>query len=356
MGNGKTKSLAAPPSETRNIVIAQGIQFNNKDLNAAEQVPGGVDTDASPHTITALKTRMANAGMPLTVNAAGDGATFRSVKQGVNFTIKVVNTKSAFKAALESDKTHHVIYDGHSRYGRGCCFGTNMAAGEDWENGSTPSTTGLFRMGLPYVAVPVSDIKHHGYTADLVPTSETLAPAKCESDLRRAVNAGSVQPHGLTAVDASVRGQLRINKKPIGSKDRFWAFDWSGEGFSVVVHAGWEKTASDPMDLGAVNMKCRVFCHFGCSSMQHYHEIVRDRKHWNKVGNTDNFAYFTSGLSYSFTGPIWLFHILTYDQFNAGQPWEPSLNYARKNAKDDLKKVCAELRAKGQKVVTYEIK
>ena len=343
--NGITKSLAAPPFEKRNIVVAQGIEFNNADMSADERVPGG-----------SLQTRMAAAGTPLVINAAGDQATFKSVKQGVDFTIKVVNTKSAFKAALESDKTHHVIYDGHSRFGRGCCFGTNPAPGEDWENGSSPKTTGLFRMAFPFVAVPVSDIKHHGYTADLVPISETLTPKNCESDLRLFVSLNSVKAHKLADVDSSVHGQLRINKGAIGPKDHFWAFHWPGEGFSVVVHAGFEKTASAPMDLGATDIKCRVFCHLGCSSLQHYHAIVRERKKFTKVGNTDNFAYFTSDLSFSFTGPHWLFHLLTYDQFNAGQPWEPSLEYARKKANVDIKADCLKLRRRDKTVRIYEIR
>lgn len=338
--NKKVTSVVAPPSETRNIVIAQGIEFNNKDLGSDDVIPDG-----------SLKKRMDAAGLPLVITSPGKAATFNSVKQGVSFTLKVVNTKSEFKAALESDKTHHVIYDGHSRFGRGCCFGTNPAPGEDWERGSNPTLTGLFRMGFPYVAVPVSDIKHHGYTADLVPTPETLTPSDCEPDLRAAVNSGSVQPHGLKDVDPTVHGQLRINKKAVGSGDRFWAFNWPGEGFSVVLHAGWEKTASAPMDLGATLIQCRVFCHLGCSSLQHYHEIVRNRKKFKKVGNTDNFAYFTSGLAFSFTGPHWLFHILTYDQFNAGQPWEPSLEYARTKANIDIKKDCIKIKEKIYEII-----
>lgn len=355
--NGKVKSVAAPPSETRNIVIAQGVEFNNKELPAEDRIPDG-----------SLKKRMDAAGLKLVITSPGN-ATFQSLKQGVNFTIKVVNTKSELKAALESDKTHHVIYDGHSRFGRGCCFGTNSAPGEDWENGSNPKTTGLFRMGFPYVAVPLKDIGHHFYTTDIVPISETLTPSDCEPDLRSAVNGKLVKAHTLADCDkeyrailaaelkkpladreslepdvAKVLGKLRMNKAAVKASDKFWAFQWGGEGFSLVLHAGWEKTASAPMDLGATDIKCRVFCHFGCSSFQHYHEIVRNRKKWKKVSNTDNFAYFTSGLSYSFTGPNWLFHLLSYDQFNAGQPWEPSLEYARKKANLDIKKDCLRIK------------
>jgi hypothetical protein len=154
--SGTITSVAAPPSETRNIVIAQGIEFNNKDLDPDDVIPDGN-----------LSKRMTAAGLPLVISSAGN-ATFNSLKQGVNFTIKVVNTKKDWKAALESDKTHIAIYDGHSRFGRGCCFGTNDATGEDWEAGSNPALTGLFRMDFPFVAVPVSDILHHGYTAEIV--------------------------------------------------------------------------------------------------------------------------------------------------------------------------------------------
>jgi hypothetical protein len=337
--NGVVKSVVAAPFEKRRILVAQGIEFNNKDVDDEDVIPDG-----------SLKTRMDDAGLPLVITSPGKSATFRSAKQGVDFMIKVINTKSELKAALEDAEKLHVIYDGHSRFGRGCCFGTNTAPGEDWENGSNPKINGLFRSGFPYVAVPVSDIKHHGYTADLVPVSETLKLSQCEPDLRNAVTLKSVRPHTLKDVDAAVHGQLRINKKAIDPADRFWAFRWPGEGFSVVLHAGWEKTASAPLDLGETNITCRVFCHFGCSSLQHYHEILRNRKSWKKVGDTDKFAYFTGGLSYAFTASHWLFHLLNYDVYNAFQPWEPSLEYARKKANLDIKKSCLKI-----KVPIYQI-
>jgi hypothetical protein len=329
---GKVISVAAPPFETRNIVIAQGIQFNNKDYANSHDM-GSIVPDGS------LKKRLLAAGLPFVIASPGRSAALTNMKQGVNYTINVVNTKSEFVAALESDKTHIVIYDGHARFGRGCCFGTDMKPSEDWENGTT-FDTGLFRMGYPYVAVPVKDIVEHGYTADIVSASEPLGLEDCEPDLRRAIKKNLVKPHSLKDIpQKEAHKKLRIDKNPIGPQDRFWAFDWAGEGFSVISHAGWEKTASAPMDLGPTDIRCRVFCHFGCSSRQHYQRIVCILKGFLRVGDTDNFSYFTSDIALGgVTSPNWLFHLLSYDQFNAGQAWGPILEYARVHANRDIQK------------------
>jgi hypothetical protein len=313
-GQAALTVAAAAGYELRAIVVAQGIQFNT-------DLPKGYLQD--------------QLGADLVLNPSGVW-TYRSDKQRVIYSLRVVNTKAEFKTALEGSKKLHVIYDGHSRYGRGCCFGTSDAPGEDWENGTDPAKTGLYRMGMPYVAIPVSDVAHHQYTLDVVPSSEQLTPADCEKDLHD--DLGVVGRHSLADITAASRGSLRINKRPLTSSDRFWGFQWPGEGFSVVTHAGWAGTASSPMDLGATNIGSRVFCHFGCSSFQHYHHVVRDLKNWKKVGSTDQFAYFTSDIAYGMTTSFWLHRLFTYDQYNAS--WEPSLEYARKNANQDLKSWC----------------
>jgi len=118
----------------------------------------------------------------------------------------------------------------------------------------------------------------------------------------------------------------------------------------VVLHAGWQGTATKPMELGKTNLKCRVFCHFGCSSYQHFRTILRHRKNWQKAGNTDKFAYFTTDIAYGITASFWLHRLLTYDKYNAFKPWEPSLEYARRRANADLKKWCMK-----QKVKIYRI-
>jgi hypothetical protein len=344
----KVVSVAAAPTETRNIILAQGIEFNNSDLDADDKIPDG-----------SLATRLKAAGTPLTITSPGR-ATFRSVKQGVTYNIKVVNKKAEFIAALKSNKTTHVIYDGHSRYGRGACFGTSKAAGEDWEAGHDKDT-GLFRMGMPFVGVPLKDVGHHFYSTSLIPSSTKLNSDDCEHDL--AASLGSLKAHSLAEIGTIYKAIVAAEKKKPAAKqeslepdekkvmsllkvkgaapkatDKFWTCILRGEGFSLVLDAGWDKTASAPADLGATDLKCRVFCHFGCTSFQHYHHVVRKLKAWKKDADKDNFAYFTSDLSISITGPNWLFHLLTYDEFSAGLPWEKSLEYARKNANADIKK------------------
>jgi len=355
MANGASLTTAAAAAfELRAIILLQGIQFNNKDTNPKYQVPEGY-----------LKKQLDTLGTPI-VQAKSGVWTFRSDKQGVIYSLRVATSKPELKAALEGDKKVHVIYDGHSRYGRGCCFGTDPKPGEDWENGSGPNT-GLFRMGAPYVAVPVSDIIHHGYTLDVVPASEKLKPGDCEHDLQN--NLGNVAAHKLADIKGSfkleddsgvkvahdyseARGQLRIANAPVKPADKFWALNWPGEGLSVVTHAGWTSTASSPMDLGAAKIGCRVFCHFGCESFQHYHDIVRDKKGWKKDGDKTNFAYFTSAISYDVTTSFWLYRLFTYDQYNANKSWEPSLEYARVQASDDLKAWC---KAQTPKISPYRI-
>lgn len=373
------RSVAAEPFELRRIVVVQGIQYNNKDMffkikSKADDSEQQID-ERVPE---ALQKRMKDEkGLDLDIFSKGRSAQFLSKDQGVKFAIRVVDTKDELKAALQSDKTHHVIYLGHSRYGRGCCFGTNTKPGEDWEDGSSPGLTGLFRMGFPYVGVPLHEIGEHFYTANLVPVSEKLPKADCEPDLRGALS--GLKPHTRAQCEtiyrgmvdgeekaaqkkeealrkkldrelnpnekirrvlqpdvSKVMGKLHLNGSPVNASDKFWCTSLPGEGFSLVLHAGWENTVSAPMDLGATEMKCRVFCHFGCSSQRHFRPIVVDHKNFKQVDDTDQFSFFTSNLAAGFTVTMWLFHLLTFPKYNAFKPWKESLEYARANTNDEI--------------------
>jgi hypothetical protein len=82
-----------------------------------------------------------------------------------------------------------------------------------------------------------------------------------------------------------------------------------------------------------------VFAHLGCSTKKHNRPIIRDsdKKNWVRNGN-EGYAYFTTDISFANAGHYWLQHILTYDKFDAFQPWSASLEDAKKKTNDLLLK------------------
>jgi hypothetical protein len=80
------------------------------------------------------------------------------------------------------------------------------------------------------------------------------------------------------------------------------------------------------MDLGATDVKCRVFCHFGCSTFKHNYPILRKRKGWKRTPD-DRFAYWTTASALEST-PYWLHYLFVYPKENAFQSWYPSLQWA----------------------------
>jgi hypothetical protein len=97
----------------------------------------------------------------------------------------------------------------------------------------------------------------------------------------------------------------------------------------VVLDAGWKDTPAAPMDLGATEIKCKVFCHFGCSTYVHNYEVLRKLRAWQKTED-DRFAYWTTKPS---PGPVtrfWIRSLFKYRKYNAHSNWEPSLQYAVK--------------------------
>jgi hypothetical protein len=307
--------------ENRLIVIAQGIEFNNSELPLDWRTPEYLQ---------------AQLGSAIIVSADRKTTRYTSTTQRVRFTIKVTTRKDEFKTYLETEGAH-VIYGGHARYGRGPCFGTNPAPGEDWGNGSNPLITGLYRMGYPYLAVPIREILNHQYTCNPVRVTGSRPRSQdCHPDIRavysrlRQFTLGDMHPNlhtylsGIPEPDELVWG---FKKRYHGAMRRY-----------VVLHAGWENTASDPMDLNATNLRCRVFCHFGCSTLKHNYRILRFRKNWRRTF-TDRFAYWTTGPAYADITHYWLYHILTYPHRTGFRPlkWRNLLQYAVRMTNRDLR-------------------
>lgn len=368
--------------EVRHILFAQGIQFNNAQLangpgivNRGDfQIPGGYLFDQ-------LK-----AATPFPMELSGsNAATFKSVKQGVKFTIEVITSRIDFKKGLERDgkpgtkelEYWHVLYDGHSRYGRGTCFGTSDAKGEDWENSQAPHTApnGIYRMGYPFVGVPVAEILHKGYSTDVVSIKVDPSPKDREYKGRlHPKTLSDIKSETAAFLEAAIKNKTTVSAlemsedsarecladmdkldtrlrivgdsvalgnlgAPLKPADQFWGYH-TGEGPLVLLQAGWQQTVCNPMDLGATDLKCRMFCHLGCESFMHYRAILRFDKGWKKKGSTDRLAYFTNDISVSIVGPFLLYYWLTYDQFNAGKPWEPSIEYARTKTNAKIKSFC----------------
>jgi len=365
--------------EVRHILVAQGLDFNNAQLALYK----GINRTGDTQIPNGYLSDNLSAATPFPIEIRGTSATFKSVKQGVKYTIDVTTDRTEFKRKLETPEKPgtkeleywHIIYLGHSRYGRGACFGIDNSHGEDWENGSDPAagTSGLYRMGYPFVGVPIHDILHYGYHADLVSAKvspkasdredqtrlqvTTLAALKHSTKRFIAEHSGDDRIQHLQPLD-SLDTQLRIVRDRVGTNkigdalkpdDTFWTYSSDGEP-NVLLQAGWKETVTKPMDLGATDMKCRVFCHFGCQSWAHYGDILRLRKSWKKAGNTDRFAYFTTDVAYAVTVPFWLYYLLTYDKFNAGKPWEPSLKHARERSTEKISVWCL-----NSNIVPYEI-
>jgi hypothetical protein len=344
--------------EVRHIVLAQGLQFNNSDMPGFCQLPDALSAGATarnywksyPWCPQTLYNRPA---LALDIKSSTQFE-YLSTAQNVRYIVERVLTKNRFKQALETPDVH-VIYAGHARYGRGPCFGTNNAPGEDWENGTRPNVTGLFRMGFPYIGIPGHEVSEHEYTVDLVSADVKLEAKYCEPQL--AQHLSNLKALTLDEIDkirqanavsrAAVKApHLFSGHKPLGGwgglakhkdpKKTYWIYNSYESGVNeihLVIHAGWQNTASKPMDLDATKIDCRVFCHFGCSTYVHNQRVVRKFKGWEKNGDA-GFAYFTTDLSHGFLSVYWLYHLFTYDKPN--QLWEPSLSYAFKKTNADL--------------------
>ncbi|MCA2962335.1 MAG: hypothetical protein INH40_00355 [Acidobacteriaceae bacterium] len=258
---------------------------------------------------------------------------YRNHRQRVIFTIRETTDKSVFREWLATPELH-VIYRGHARHGRGPCFGRATEEAlktQDWGEGTNSATTGIFRMGFPFIGIPVDEIIEHGYSAKLLEESEGPPPAAdCHPNLRPYRRL--LQPRTAQQIHPELPPLIRHH----APGRRYLAYP-DGDAWNVVHHAGWRNTHSHPSEWGAVDVRCRVFCFFGCSSFRHNYPIVRKIARWRREGN-ERYAYWTTSPSRSVTPSRWIANLITYDVENAFAPWGPSLEYAVSRTNRDLRK------------------
>ena len=324
-------------------------------------------------------------GIPLTDRGANSAFRYeyRSKKQRVIYRIRVVETKKEFKKWLETPGVH-VIYSGHSRFGRGSCFGDTDLPGDRWEDGtgctkgSISPDDGLLRLGYDIVGIPIIDIVKHKYHTAPVQGTLRISRKTCHPQvveyrpMRRLVldpqlNTRGIRGHSLRRSHEKKWGYwkwdgrtscIRIacdtSKFDLASfvyrgnpKGPFWGYRKRRKGkwrLYILLHAGWEITYAYPWELGEVNLKSKVFCHFGCSSRTHFRPIIRgtDYKNWKKTGrgrSEDRFAYFTTGPSRSYVTAVWLWALFRYPYLSRGKSWGPSLEWAKRKTRRKLGKL-----------------
>jgi hypothetical protein len=319
-----SSSAVTPDYETRKIILARGIQFQNSD--AGEY--------AIPDYL------VSKIGSDVTTLDDGS-AVYNSAKQHVTYVISQVTTKSDFKTALETAGAH-VVYCGHARFGQGMCFGdhgrdadNNTVKGEDWGKGSDPQNTGLWRVGFPYIGLPVqSDILDHGYTVNPVPGSaDKPASADCHPHTRQNYAAMSVMD--ISTFDAALPALLGS----VDTSSGFWGFDGRSEAGKnerhILVNAGWTGTDEDPLDLGGTQISCKCFTCIACSTFIHHYPVVRSLSGWKRDGD-NKYAYWTTNVTASnLMTAFFLYRLLSYPTRNDNQPWAGSLNYAVSQANQD---------------------
>jgi LysM repeat protein len=308
-----TRHAAVVEWETRKIIVAEGAEFHDVYVPFLEK----------------------NLGAKLEIGAGRLSAKYENANQGVRYEIEIVRSKSALKTALETPGVI-VVYDGHSRYGRGACFG-DSGTGNTWGDGDGPDD-GTFRLGYELVPVEVSDILHHQYRFAPVAFEEP-APAREKSDpytlhpeARRALAPIRLAP----ACEALV---IDAFKSP---SNRYYGYG-SGSKAEILIRAGWSHTAVEPYDLGSTELKCRTFCHFGCSSAMHFHKIIRlsAYKGWSRPEPpTERLAYFTTNLSTSLTA-WWTYYLLVCPMRNSDTHWWDTHEWAKSKANEKLKKKMA---------------
>ena len=312
-----------PAYEDRRIVIAYGLQFHEDEFNSRYTLGNFMPANLGRFPDVEIVSR----------------TEYINHRQRVRFLIEETTDKTAFMNYLETPDVH-VIYDGHARYGRGPCFGRNGTAdgsvrpGEDWEEG-TSASTGIFRMGYPFIGIPVKETLDHGYTANPMKESEgTPARDDCHPDLR--ARRGRLRARTPERIHRNLLGHLRNHQ----AGDKYWVYYASDDGEvgpHLVHHAGWENTFSMPFDLGSIDMRCRVFCHWGCDTFHSNYRVVRFLANWRREGN-ERYAYWTTASSYDGTFTRWVFHLMTYNVDNAFQSWEPSLSYAVQRTNSHLRR------------------
>ncbi|HTS62660.1 MAG TPA: hypothetical protein VMH28_11595 [Candidatus Acidoferrales bacterium] len=336
---GNKHTTLSPAYETRQLKIAYGLQFHpdeSLDCTPQKYLDDHLELSASLEKISASE--------------------YLNHKQGVRYTIEETISKQKFMEWLQTPGLH-VIYMGHARYGRGPCFGahglnpndrSHLQPGEDWELG-TDADSGIFRMGYPFLGVPVSELIDHGYTADAMKESEGRpARSDCDPYLRHYLT--SLRPMAPN----EMRDKLAAQFRDYQDGDRYWTYK-TNEGICIIHRAGWRDTLSKSSDLGTLQdpknpkktkMTCRVFTHLGCTSWVHNYAVVRWIANWKQSGN-ERYAHWTDNYSYKphAIGP-WVHAVISYNQHNAFKSWGPSLKWALKRANQAIRRAGANYQLK----------
>jgi hypothetical protein len=400
--SSRTRSALNTGFEVRRIVVARGLQRNHADqkrhLANWERRLASAKTNSDRKKANKNITYYRNCLVPddkgmlvgkVKLEDRGAGADFRweyrNKHQKVKYLIKVVEAKHEFKKWLGT-RDVHVIYTGHSRYGRGACFGPDESDGDQWEDGTgcligrIGKVDGLFRLGYDVVGIPIEDIYHHGYHTrpvqgpkprDATGWHRTISKKFKAGRLREVVfdsrlDTGKIGAEGIYSRTEGwgswifdpedpkkrirIKPKFNLKERFYDNHDRgpFWGFiqqnrtngPWT---LHLALHAGWKHTATDPWELDDVNpMQCKVFCHLGCSSKKHYRTIVRSKKGYRLKGekrSTRYYSYFTSSPSYGVSAPVYLSKLLTIKKLSKGRAWGPLLKDARKAASKELGKM-----------------
>ena len=345
--------------EVREVVIAEGVQFHESDAVAHNNVlkqysdmldanPGSFRTDPVLRRLAAntsgsdqqrarqiqriiarskeytdilfLEEKLAP---DFKVSADRMTAEYMSNAQSVQYKFRLVNTQADFKKALETQGLI-VVYDGHARYGRGPCFdqysGASSESGNQWEEG-THDNNGIFRMGFPFVPVELEDMEHHQYAFRPIPVESPKPPSENQHPFSRHPEARR------TLVPIQVKQVIADHVKQgyTSPSGQYW-----GYGSHLVLNAGWDGTARPKYNLDDVDLQCRTFCHFGCSSRVHCWELIRraEYKAWSRPRPpTDRLAYFTTATS-DWRTAYWIFYLLSYNRPNSATHFFDSHEYA----------------------------
>ncbi len=333
--DSNTFNTLVPAYEDRLIIVAQGIQFHTDQIR---KDMGGL-LDKHPNSGYQLSDFLIPDYLQLKLGdkvhiASDQTITYTSDVQRVNFTLKFITSRDDYLAALQTPGVH-VMYNGHARYGRGPCFGDDPSPGDQWAN------KGLWRIGFPFLAVDVAEILENGYFADPVTGAEPMPPrADCHPEVRAKYSSYKKYKVGDLALTPADRIRLIGFLNTTGDADQsYWASGTPSRGpahMDLLMHADWQQTRCTPYDLGATDLQCRVYCHFGCSTFLHNYPILRKLRKWTREGN-ERYAYWTTNVSDSLLDGRWLHRLLTYPKDNAFQSWEGSLQYAVQKASRDIR-------------------
>lgn len=334
--NNLTLNVVNTTFEIREIVIAQGIQFHNADVE--RRIRFLAQKNNNPSALADLNTLPVPSSLindfPDIVIQNDNNAVFISDTQHVEFRLRVINTKDAFKAALETPGIH-VMYCGHARWGRGPCFGpdlpvdVNDAAGQDktgdnWENGVDPVKFGLFRMGHPFLGLPFSELDDHKYKFSPVPATVTVNPADIDKSL--------TIPTSLRKIDLRGSRFEPFIIEPV--VDAYWGCT-TVEGPGLLLFADFQNSKSQPFDLGDTDIQCRCFSVLGCETFDHFHSILRNRKGFKRT-ETEGFAYFTTDISNNGLYRLHIGSLFEFPERNDFKSWFPSLEFAVKRTNQKL--------------------